>query len=139
MDAPTIRFNYNQATQDIEVMKRGIAIAQEIVSQGAFAAFRGEQVRPASTQSVEDYIRAHSESAYHPSGTCRMGRPGEGVVDDTGCVQGVSGLRVVDASIMPEITNGNLNAPVIMMAEKIVAGMLGEVVPSATQVADVVS
>ncbi|MAU92457.1 MAG: choline dehydrogenase, partial [Gammaproteobacteria bacterium TMED182] len=72
---------------------------------------------------LKDFVRERGESAYHPSGTCRMGADPGAVTDLDGRVKGVRGLRVVDASLMPEITNGNLNAVVIMMAEKIAAGM----------------
>jgi choline dehydrogenase len=69
---------------------------------------------------VDEFIRQHAESAYHPSCTCAMGS----VVDETARVYGIEQLRVIDASIMPEITNGNLNAPVVMMAEKLSAVIL---------------
>jgi choline dehydrogenase len=72
------------------------------------------------------FRRAHGESAYHPSCTCKVGQDEMAVVDGEGRVYGMDNLRVIDASIMPEITNGNLNAPTIMLAEKLVAGMTGE-------------
>ena len=74
---------------------------------------------------LDRFVAARGESAYHPCGTCRMGRDAMSVVDGEGRVHGVDGLRVVDASIMPEITNGNINAPTIMLAEKIAAAMAG--------------
>ena len=102
-------------------MRSGIRMARRIVSQPAFDAYRGLGLRLAgdSDEEIDSFVRQHVESAYHPSGTCRMGADDNAVVDQQGKVHGVEGLRVVDASIMPEITNGNLNAPVIMMAEKI--------------------
>ena len=81
--------------------------------------------RLGSDAELDEWIRLHAESAYHPCGTCRMGKEEEAPVSPEGEVQGVRNLRVVDASLMPEITNGNLNAVVIMMAEKIAAQMLG--------------
>jgi choline dehydrogenase len=68
---------------------------------------------------LDAYVRAHAETAYHPSCSCAMGYDGMSVVDGEGRVHGIEGLRVVDASIMPRITTGNLNAPTIMLAEKI--------------------
>ncbi len=114
--APAIRFNYNQHPEDLQVMERGIKIARELVNQSAFDQFRGE---PLGETDPAKFIKDRAESAYHPSCTCRMGVDSSAVVSSQGLVNGVQNLRVVDASIMPEITNGNLNAVVIMMAEKI--------------------
>ena len=128
-DAPLLQFNYHSTEADRQVMRDGIRLVQEIVSRPAFSGLRGEMLRPlpgcSSDADLDAFVRAHGESAYHPSGTCRMGTDDQAVVDQQGRVHGLSGLRVVDASIMPEVTNGNLNAPVIMMAEKIAAGMTG--------------
>ena len=126
-DHPVVRFNYNTASEDREVMRRGIRTGMNIISQSAFDTFRGERIQPAGEDdaTIDAFIRQHAESAYHPCGTCRMGHDDLAVVDSKGQVHGLSGLRIVDASIMPEITNGNLNAPVIMMAEKISAGIAG--------------
>ena len=99
-------------------MHRGIEIARDIVSQPAFDGLRDRELRPGA-DTVEQFIREHAETAYHPSCSCKMGSDELAVVDTEGRVHGLQQLRVVDASIMPEITNGNLNAPVIMMAEKI--------------------
>lgn len=119
-DAPIIQFNYHQTEADRQVMRRGIEVVRDIVKQPAFAGLAGEELRPGNL-SVDDFIQEHAESAYHPSCTCAMGS----VVDSSARVYGVEQLRVVDASIMPEITNGNLNAPVVMMAEKISDLILG--------------
>ena len=67
---------------------------------------------------IDDYIRKHAESGYHYAGTCRMGEGPDAVVDSCLRVHGIDGLRVVDASVMPQVTNGNTNAPTIMIAEK---------------------
>ena len=75
-----------------------------------------------SDDDLDAFIRTHAESAYHPCGTCRMGTDDLSVVDPTGRIHGTENLLVVDASIFPHITNGNLNAPVIMAAEKIADG-----------------
>lgn len=112
--APIIQFNYHQTEEDQTVMKRGIETVRDIVRQPAFSELAGEELRPGNL-SLDEFIRQHAESAYHPSCTCAMGT----VVDTEARVFGTENLRVIDASIMPEITNGNLNAPVVMMAEKL--------------------
>ena len=128
LEAPRIKFNYNATEGDRSVMRSGIRMADDILSQSSFDDYRGARLRPTvdidSDEQLNRFVREFAESAYHPSGTCRMGVDDRAVVDATGLVRGVSGLRVVDASIMPEITNGNLNAPVVMMAEKISDSML---------------
>jgi choline dehydrogenase len=94
------------------------------ISNTLVVSFKGKELRPGPVD-LQAFVHRFGESAYHPSGTCRMGRDADAVVSPDGIVKGVSGLRVVDASIMPEITNGNLNAVVIMMAEKIAAKIIG--------------
>ena len=112
--APRILFNYNQTEADQQTMRRAIEKVRDIVRQPAFRELAGAEIRP-DKMPIDEFIRQHAESAYHPSCTCAMGS----VVDDNARVFGVEQLRVIDASIMPEITNGNLNAPVVMMAEKL--------------------
>lgn len=126
-DSPQIQFNYNQTEEDRRVMRTGIRMAQEIISQTAFDDYRGLQLRPIEAmddKQLDEFVRQYSESAYHPCGTCKMGQGEESVVDSSARVHGIDKLRVIDASIMPEITNGNLNAPVLMMAEKISQSIL---------------
>ncbi len=131
VEYPKIQFNYNSAEEDRLVMNKGIRLAREIVSQQGFDGFRGEEIRPGSAcledAALDDFVRNFAESAYHPSCSCRMGMDDFAVVDSEARVHGVEGLRIVDASIMPEVTNGNLNAPVIMMAEKLSSAILGEI------------
>ncbi len=121
--APCISFNYNSTEHDREVMRKGIRLARDIVAQAAFDEFRGIELRPGSEEQtdteLDGFVSKFAESAYHPSCSCRMGDDAFAVVDSEGRVHGIENLRVIDASIMPEITNGNLNAPVIMMAEKL--------------------
>jgi choline dehydrogenase len=133
--APRIFFNYMSTEQDWVDFRQCIRLTREIFGQDAFAPYRGDEVQPgAQAQSDEELdavIREHVESAYHPCGTCRMGRaddPGA-VVDPEGRVIGVEGLRVADSSIFPRITNGNLNAPSIMVGEKISDHVLGKRLP----------
>jgi len=128
-EAPRIQFDYNSTEEDREVMRRGIEMVREIVSQPAFDGLRGQELRPGSgdADDIDEFIRDYGESAYHPSCTCKMGLDEMAVVDAVARVHGLEGLRVIDASIMPDVTNGNLNAPVIMMAEKLSDAILGNV------------
>ncbi|HKC16434.1 MAG TPA: GMC oxidoreductase, partial [Steroidobacteraceae bacterium] len=124
-EAPKILFNYMSHEDDWLEMRLCVRLARELFAQPAFDRFRGRELQPgAAVQSdaaIDEFIRAKVESAYHPSGTCRMGRAGDplAVVDSEGRVFGVERLRVADSSIMPSITNGNLNAPTLMLAEKL--------------------
>jgi len=122
-EAPEIRFNYLATEQDRREMRDAVRLTREIFAQKAFDPYRGAELAPGagavSDADVDAFVRAKAESAYHPSCTCRMGI-GEGtVVDADGRVHGTQRLRVVDASIMPSIVSGNLNAPTIMIAEKL--------------------
>ncbi len=123
-DAPVIRFNYMSHEKDWEDFRKCIRLTREIFGQDAFKPYAGKEIQPgASVQTDEElnaFIAEHAESAYHPCGTCRMGRADDknAVVDPEGRVIGVDGLRVADSSIFPQITNGNLNAPSIMVGEK---------------------
>jgi choline dehydrogenase len=105
-------------------MRACVRLTREIFAQPAFARYRGREIQPgesvADDEQIDAFIRAKVESAFHPSCTCRMGRTTDplAVVDAQARVIGVQALRVVDSSIMPSITTGNLNAPTIMLAEK---------------------
>ena len=120
---PSILFNYMAHEQDWQEFRDGIRITREIMAQPALDPFRGKELSPgAALQSdaeLDQFIREHAETAFHPSCSCKMGSDAMAVVDGQGRVHGLAGLRVVDASIMPLITTGNLNAPTIMLAEKI--------------------
>jgi len=121
-DLPIIDPNFFSERADLEVMRAGIRVSREIMSQRAFDPYRGEEFGPGrhvtSDADIDDYIRQKCESVYHPVGTCKMGSDSEAVVDERLIVHGIEGLRVVDASIMPTLTSGNTNAPTIMIAEK---------------------
>ena len=97
--------------------------AREIFSQPALEHLRGPELSPGrqceSDAQLDAFVAAHAESAYHPCGTCRMGSDAQAVVDPEGRDNGITGLRVIDASVFPHITNGNLNAPTIMLAERL--------------------
>ena len=130
-DDPVIRFNYMSDPQDWWEFRQCIRLTREIFAQEAFKPFVKHEIQPgAAVQSdaeLDDFIREHAESAYHPCGTCRMGRADDpmAVVDAQARVIGVEGLRVADSSIFPRITNGNLNAPSIMVGEKVSDHLLG--------------
>ncbi|MDX5382581.1 MAG: choline dehydrogenase [Rhodobacterales bacterium] len=130
-DDPVIRFNYMSDPQDWWEFRQCIRLTREIFGQEAFKPFVKHEIQPgAAVQSdaeLDDFIREHAESAYHPCGTCRMGRAddADAVVDPQARVIGVEGLRVADSSIFPRITNGNLNAPSIMVGEKVSDHLLG--------------
>ncbi len=123
-DKPRVLFNYMSRDEDWIDMRACVRLTREIFAQPAFDRYRGREIQPGahvtSDEDIDAFIREHVESAYHPSCTNRMGRAEDpmAVVDETTRVIGVSGLRVVDSSIMPSITTGNLNAPTIMIAEK---------------------
>ncbi|MGR3445578.1 choline dehydrogenase [Thalassococcus profundi] len=130
-DAPRILFNYMSTEQDWEDFRRCIRLTREIFAQDAFAPYRGKEIQPGAEvqtdDELDDFIREHVESAYHPCGTCKMGRLDDpmAVVDPEARVIGVDGLRLADSSIFPQITNGNLNGPSIMVGEKAADHILG--------------
>ena len=130
-DDPRILFNYMSDPQDWEDFRTCIRLTREIFAQEAFKPFVKHEIQPGEAMQSDDelngFIREHVESAYHPCGTCRMGRASDkgAVVNPQGQVIGVDGLRVADSSIFPRITNGNLNAPSIMVGEKISDHVLG--------------
>ncbi|MCL4149346.1 UNVERIFIED_CONTAM: hypothetical protein GTU68_046935 [Idotea baltica] len=128
---PHIFFNYMSHPDDWDEFRTCIRLTREILGQDAFAPYRGEELIPGedaqSDEALDQIIREHTESAYHPCGTCKMGRADDpdAVVDPQGRVIGVDNLRVADSSIFPRITNGNLNAPSIMVGEKMADHVLG--------------
>ncbi|MDU8554238.1 choline dehydrogenase [Pseudomonas syringae pv. actinidiae] len=120
---PSILFNYMASDQDWQEFRDGIRLTREIMQQPALDPYRGREISPGievqSDEALDQFVREHAETAYHPSCSCKMGTDEMAVVDGQGRVHGMQNLRVVDASIMPIITTGNLNAPTIMIAEKI--------------------
>jgi choline dehydrogenase len=131
MEPPRIRFNYMSEAQDWQDFRTAIRLTREVFAQPAFDKYADGEIQPgASVQSddeLDSFIREHAESAYHPCGTCRMGASDDpmAVVDPQTRAIGVKGLRVADSSIFPRITNGNLNAPSIMVGEKAADHILG--------------
>lgn len=126
--APSIQPNYLQSNYDLEMMLESARLGKELFNQEAFAAHRDGFIFPEETVRTRDesldFIRRKAETIYHPVGTCKMGNDPMAVVDSDLKVHGIENLRVVDASIMPELVSGNTNAPTMMIAEKCAESML---------------
>ena len=127
---PELRLNYLSTPEDRQEWVEAIAAARKILAQPAFKEFDGGEISPspavATDEQILDWVRKDGETAYHPSCTCRMGIDEMSVVDPlTMGVRGIVGLRIVDASVMPYVTNGNIYAPTMMIAEKAADIILG--------------
>jgi choline dehydrogenase len=128
---PSIFFNYIGTEQDQQDWRDVIRLTREILAQPAMDAYRGDEIQPGahiqSDAEIDAWVRANVESAYHPSCSCKMGADNDpmAVLDGQCRVRGMEALRVVDSSIFPTITNGNLNAPTIMVAERAADLILG--------------
>lgn len=129
--APYIKFNYMSHEDDWAQFRKCIRLSREIINMPALAPFKGKEIQPGEAnrrdEQIDNFIKQNVESAYHPCGTMRMGQANDpmAVVDSECRVHGVGHLRVADSSIFPRITNGNLNAPTIMVAEKAADHILG--------------
>ncbi len=130
-DPPDIVFNYISTEQDKEDWRACIRLSREILAQEAMQEFDNGEIQPGesitSDEEIDAWVRQNVESAYHPSCTCKMGADDDAmaVLDNQCRVRGIQSLRVVDSSIFPSITNGNLNAPTMMVAEKAADMILG--------------
>jgi len=126
---PTVLFNYLSTDQEKREWVEAIRKTREIMTQPAFDEFRGDELAPGiqaqTDEEILDFVANEGESAYHPSCTCAMGTHDMAVTDPELRVHGVDGLRVVDASVMPYVTNGNIYAPTMMIAEKAADMILG--------------
>lgn len=124
-DPPSIQFNYMEHPEDIAKWRNCIRLTREIIGQPAMDEYRGEELQPGieieTDNQIDAWVKDNVESAYHPCGTCRMGTAGDSkaVVDPECRVIEIESLRVVDASVFPTVTNGNINAPTIMVAERV--------------------
>lgn len=134
---PEIFFNYLSTEQERREWIEAIHCSREIINQPAFDGLRGEELAPGnqvqSDAEILDFVAREGESAYHPSCTCKMGYDDMAVVDADLQVHGVENLRVVDASVFPSITNGNIYAPVMMVAEKAADLILGNTLETPSQ------
>ncbi len=121
-DKPALHFNYISEADDLQQFVEGVRKVRELVAQPAFDAYRGEELVPGplaqTDQEIGEIVRQFIETGYHPCGTCKMGSGADAVVDGEFRVRGVERLRVVDASVIPEIISANLNAPVQMLAAR---------------------
>jgi len=128
--APAMQFNYLTTEQDKREWVEAIAVARDILSQSAFAPYSGGEISPGpdvrTDEEILEWVRRDGETAYHPSCTCKMGVDEMSVVDPESMrVHGIEGLRVIDASVLPTITNANIYAPTMMIAEKSADGING--------------
>ena len=131
-EAPLIKFNYMSHEEDFPNFRKSLRLSREILSQEALAPFKGEEIQPGddviSDEGLDEFIKNNCESAYHPCGTCKIGKeedPSSVVLNDCK-VKGFSNLFLADSSIFPQICNGNLNAPSIMVGEKASDHILGK-------------
>jgi choline dehydrogenase len=126
--APKIEFRFLETAYDVEALLFGTRLARKIAAQPALRSLISEEVVPGpsvtSDEALIDDLRNRGVSNLHPVGTCRMGRGSDAVVDPQLKVHGIAGLRVADASIMPQVVGGNTNAPSIMIGEKCAVMML---------------
>ena len=131
IDKPRILFNYMEAEADRAGFRAAIRLTREIFEQPAMAPYKGPVIQPAdditSDEAIDAWVRQNAESAYHPSCTCKIGGDNDplAVLDSQCRVRGIDSLRVIDSSVFPTITNGNINAPTIMLAEKAADMVLG--------------
>ena len=121
-DHPKIQFNYLEDEYDLNETVKCIHVAREILKQNSMKPYAGKEIGPGdhaqNEEEIKEYIRSKAETAYHPSCTLKMGVDDMAVVNEKLKVNGLQNLRVADASVMPEITSGNLNAPTLMIAER---------------------
>ena len=128
---PKILFNYMSHPDDWEEFRACVRLTRELFQQPAMQKYAGREIQPGSAiqsdAEIDAFIRQHCESAYHPCGSCKMGSSKDvtAVVDHECRVIGIEGLRVADSSIMPQVTNGNINAPTLMIGEKASDHILG--------------
>ncbi len=128
-EKPAIHFNYLQTEHDRRELIEGIRLTRDLVRQPAFDRLRGAEILPgdavSSDADILAFLRNSTETDYHPCATCRMGTDAMAVVDDELRVHGIEGLRVVDASVMPQVISANLNAPTQMIAARAADFILG--------------
>ena len=135
-DPVRIEQNFLADPRDLPILRAGLELLREVAAQAPLDPFRGREIGPGSDLHGDDeldgYIRATGATAHHPCGTCRMGADDDAVVDGHLRVRGIDGLRVADASAMPDIVGGNINAAVIMIAEKAADLILDKPAPATT-------
>jgi choline dehydrogenase len=123
-----VKPNYLQSETDLQVLEYGVKLSREIAATKAFKDFTIAEAAPGTDKdpaALREYIRTHCSTVWHVAGTCKMGRDRMGVVDPQLRVHGVEGLRVADASIMPEVVAGNTHAACVMIGERVSDFVLG--------------
>ena len=126
---PLIDANYLAERKDLDTLIAGVKMGREIFAQSGLDPYRAGEFQPGASvktdAEIEQWVRSHCETIYHPVGTCKMGPDNDpmAVVDNQCRVRGLEGLRVVDASVMPTLVGGNTNAPTIMIAERVASFM----------------
>ncbi len=136
-EAPaTFDGGYLSAPEDVATLMRGVKLARRILRAPSLARIVSEELAPEAEEDVSDavieaHVRSHAKTVYHPAGTCRMGGDNDAgaVLTPELAVRGITGLRVADASAFPLLVSGNTNAPVVMLAERCAAAMLGQASP----------
>ena len=132
---PAIQPNYLSAEEDLACLRRGVDLIRDIARQAPLDSYRGAEIAPgkevATPDELDQWIRETANTIFHPVGTCRMGADEDAVLDAQLNVRGVEGLRVIDASSMPQISSGNTSAPTMMIAEKGAAMILNQPGPGA--------
>ena len=136
-DRVRIQQNFLSDQRDLPALRAGLRLLREVAAQPSLDRFRGREIGPGAEArtdaALDDYIRNTGATAHHPCGTCRMGADKDAVVDADLRLHGIEGLRVADASVMPDLVGGNINAAVIMIAEKAADLILGRQAPQPAQ------
>ena len=131
-DKPLIQYNFLSVDTDFETLRAGLKLSRELVETQELSSFVAQEILPGSAKTsdedLDDHIRRTAITLHHPLGTCRMGleKDSHAVVDQHLRVKGVDGLRIVDASVMPDLIRGNINGPIMMIAEKAADMILGK-------------
>ena len=137
-DKPVIRHNYLSASNDLATLRAGVKAARDVYAREPLKSMTRDEMFPGkgikSDAEIDNYIRSTAVTMYHPTSTCAMGIGTDAVVDGELRVNGVSGLRVIDASVMPNVPGGHTNAPTIMIAEKAVDMIRGRAAPAPIEV-----
>jgi choline dehydrogenase/4-pyridoxate dehydrogenase len=132
---PHIVQNFFAEPDDLATIREGVQFIRQLIATEPLASALGKEVAPGgnviASAAIDQYIRASARTAQHPAGTCRMGTDPQAVVDGALRVRGIEALRVVDASVMPDLVGGNINAAVVMIAERAADVILGNTLPPA--------
>jgi len=138
IDKPVIRHNFLSAPNDLATLRAGVKAAREVYAKEPLKSMTRDEIFPGkgvkTDAEIDEYIRSTAIVMYHPTSTCAMGIAPDAVLDGELRVNGVSGLRVIDASVMPNVPGGHTNAPTIMIAEKAVDMIKGRPAPAPIEV-----